>query len=277
MSSTGSHFRLAVASRVRIESGDGGAQLREALLRREVAAERLVLQETAHVPVPELHVVLDDLRRERVRILVDLHDEAMRREIRVHPLDHVALLHVERMAQALVVEHHLREDAVDLHHAERARDLHAAVLDLEVGVGVALAALYFLDVDLEGFGGVLLRGDPDFVAVEVALHAHVGVVGERVLCDEIHVRTEVCRVDHVRGHESARIGAAEEDRMRLHLLRPERVGKGFLVLQQLVADLFRAVELPRAKLPAEGVTILLGGTQFKNETVVRVVLVDRDE
>ena len=141
----------------------------------------------------------------------ELFDEAVRREIRVHPLDHVALLHVERMAQALMVEHHLREDAVDLHHAERARDLHAAILDLEVGVGVALAALHLLHVDLEGFGGVLRRGDPDLVAVEVALHAHVGVVGERVLGDEVHVRTEVCRVDHVRRHETSRIGAAEED------------------------------------------------------------------
>ena len=162
---------------VGVEAGDCGAQLRETLLRGEVAPERAVAHKAALVPVPELHVVLDDRGVELVGLGVDLHYEAVRGEVRVHPLDDVALLDVERVAQALVVEHHLREDAVDLHDAERARHLHASVLDLEVGVGGALAAVDLGDVDVERLGAVLLGGDPDLVAVQVALDAHVGVVG----------------------------------------------------------------------------------------------------
>ena len=162
-------------------------------------------------------------------VRVDLHYESVRREIRIHPLYDIALLYVERMAQPVVVMHHLGENAVYLHDAEGARHLYASVLYLQVAVGRPHAALHFVNVDVERLGGVLLRRNPYLVAIEVALDRHIRVVGQRVLRNEIDVWTEKRRVYHVCRHETARIGAAEEDGERFHRLRPVRVGKGLFV------------------------------------------------
>ena len=53
---------------------------------------------------------------------------------------------------------------------------------------------------------------------------------------------------------------------------------GFIFIgKEFVANLLGAVKLPCAELPAEGVAVLLRRAKLEYETVVRVVLVDRNE
>ena len=203
----------------------------------------------------------------------------MGREIRVHPRNYVRLLDVEAVAQAVVVPHHLREDSVDLHDAERTRHLDAAVLDLEVAVRGPYAALHFVDVDVECLGGVVVRRNPYLVAVEITFDRHVGSVREGVLRDEVDVGAVVRGVDHVRRDKTPRVGPAEEDRERIHRRRPVGIGKRLLVCDNLLLHRLRAVELVRAELPAEGVTVLLAAAELERDlvhskTVVAAVVVD---
>ena len=178
-----------------------------------------------------------------------------------------------------MVEHHLREDSVDLHHAERARHLDASVLDLEVAVRRPHAALHLVDVDVERLGGVVVRRNPYLVAVEVALNRHVGAVRKRVLRDEVDVGAVVRGVDHVRRDETPRVRAAEEDGERIHRRRPVGIGQRLLVRRDLLLYRLRAVELVRAELPSEGVSVLLASAELERylvhaEDVVAAVVVD---
>ncbi len=201
----------------------------------------------------------------------------MRGEVGVHPADDVAFFHVEVMLVVIVLEDHLRQDAIDLHDPQGAANLDTTVFNLEVGILGALAGIHLFHVALEGLGAVGMVGDPYLVSVEVPRDAHEGVVGQGVLGDQVDVLTNACRVDHVGRYEPTRVGAAEEDGIRGHIFGEIRVRQGLLFRVEFFADGLRPAELVVPELPAEIMPVLLGPTRFSDQLAVTGVLLERDQ
>ena len=103
-------------------------------------------------------------------------------------------------AVLVVLEDHFTEDAVDLHHFLNTLDRYIPTLYID------LIAVLLL-IDLESRVDVNRGGNPYLVAVQVAHHAHVGVVGQRVLGDKVDIGADFRRVDHIGRNEPARIGS----------------------------------------------------------------------
>ena len=193
-------------------------------------------------------------------------------QVRVHPADDVTLLNVERVFVVVVFEDHLAQDAVDLHNAERAADLNAAILDLEVGVLGPLAGADLLDVALEGHGAFHLGRDPDLVTVEVAHDAHVGVVRQRVLRHQVNVLADMGREDHVRVDEATGVRAAKKDRASPHLRRIPGIRQRFFIGVQFLPDGFSSPQRVVPELPPEVVTQLFRAAEPADKVgVPRVV------
>ena len=69
------------------------------------SAELRVVQQASRLPVPEFPVLSARIWTQPVGLLgIQLHHEAMRREIVVHPRNHIAFLDVDRMLVLVVVE-----------------------------------------------------------------------------------------------------------------------------------------------------------------------------
>ena len=142
-----------------------------------------VADEALGILAPELVVAVHDfLRHLHQWLAVDLHDDAGGGEVRIHPLQREALLHVEVMV-GIFVEHDFGEQSVDGHDGDLAADLDAtgglvvadvlAGFDLARLVGKLLVvvetATGVLDVFGEGFGGVLDGRALDFeVGIDAA-------------------------------------------------------------------------------------------------------------
>ena len=125
----------------------------------EVAAE-------AHGEVrPELVIQIHDVLREfQNRVAIDLHDDAERRFVGIHPIEREAFLNVEFVRRA-VVEDDFAEEAVDVHHVHLAGNLNAAIW-----AGELFLAGVILKTRLR-VGG---RGNVDFILGINALGAAAG-------------------------------------------------------------------------------------------------------
>ena len=118
------------------------------------------------VLLPELVVALEDVLGERgKRLAVDLHDDAEGREVGIHPVQRETLLD-EELVLGVMVEDHLGQQAVDVHHGDLAGDLHPVVHNLHVLARLQLIGLHaplgISHVLLETILGVRGRGDVDF-------------------------------------------------------------------------------------------------------------------
>ncbi len=259
-------FGLVEHAPVRIDPGDGATQFRERFTRDDIAQELRITQQPVRVPIPEFPVVFDEIGGEvRDLVVVDFHDQSVGFEIRIHPRDHIAFLDVKRVLMLVVIENHAREDSVDHHDALHALHADASILELHLGASRNASGLDILDVFLKRHVAVLLGWNPDRVAVEIAHYAHVRVIGERVLGDQVHIGADLGAIDHVGGHESSRIGTSVENGVGAHWLRIARGGVigpdlleflGRKLVFEIGANSFLALELPVSELPAEVMTIL---------------------
>ncbi len=201
----------------------------------------------------------------------------MRRQIGVHPFDHVTFLDIKGVLVVVALEYHLGEDTVDLHHAERAADLHAAVFYFQFGIGGAFSRLNFLNIPLERQCAVGDGGNPDAIAVQITHDAHVSAVGKRVLGYEISVFVDCRTVDHVSWHETARIGAAEKDRILSHFQRELRIRKRLFFRGQLLVYCVGATQLVVAELPAEIMAGHFSAANHSNALLIERILVKREQ
>ena len=302
-----------------VEAGKGAAQFGERFARNDVADKFLVAEQAVAIPVPEVGIVLDHFRGERCRLVVDLHDQSVRREIGIHPWQDIAFLDIESAqgrktgfgvdgrivvnhgrtgrtclfiglgfgAVLVVVKDHLAEEAVDLHDATDPLYLHLAAFGLNVGAGLDLPGSYSFEIHLEGTVAVQRGGNPYLVAIEVAHDGHVGVVGQRILGDEIDVLPHLGGIDHVGGDKTTRVGSAEKDGVASHGFGVGLAGVGrplffkFLFVRipevHILLDTVHSLQLPVAELPAKVVAVLLGTADHLELILVVVVFVDQRE
>ena len=86
-------------------------------------------------------ILLKDLLRQRLqRLAIDLHDDAERRQMRIHPVQREAFFDKEFVVRVLV-EHDLREQAIDGHDGDLTGHLHAVIHDADIFPRLKLAVL----------------------------------------------------------------------------------------------------------------------------------------
>ena len=165
----------------------------------------------------------------------------------------------------------LRQRVINIHHGGRTRNAHAPILFHDFATRGAFTRLHIVHVIHKGIPNLVSGRQPEFVAVEIAFHIHVGGIGQGILRQDKHIRSVADGVHHVSRHKTSRVGAAKEERMGFQWWRIEGVWKGFFVGVEFGQNGLCTIQHVGAVLPTVVVPGLFGRAHAMDEFVIACI------